>query len=259
MTITPVRHSCTRGPLIAVDGITGVGKTYLTHRAIEAIDAPGAKPVLLDGFSQRADGHPGLGEALLRALREASAGDPFLRGGTPLAETWLLLAIKRYDLDTVIAELSRGRAVVEGRSVDTTAVCQALLLHPDNPDAALKTAKALLDFASAYRPLPDLTILITDDARQAIARIHQRDRRVLTSEQAAFMGEACALYERLAATDPARYRVVDRRTVDEHEAAELIRAWIHNARTGLGCVREPWQGSGARCMCCGHPAELAPA
>jgi dTMP kinase len=178
--------------------------------------------------------------------------------GTPLAETWLLLAIKRYDLDTVIAELSHGRAVIEGRSVDTTAVCQALLLHPDTPDAALETAIALLDFASSYRPLPDLTILITDDARAAIARTQQRDQRVLTPEQATFMSEACALYERVAATDPARYRVLDRRTVDEHEAAKAIRAWIHNARTGLGCVREPWQGPEARCMCCGHRADLAP-
>ncbi|WP_091088575.1 hypothetical protein [Nonomuraea wenchangensis] len=57
-------------------------------------------PALLERFSQRADGRPGLGEALLGALREA------------------------------IAELSHGRAVVEGRSVDTTAVCQALLLPP---------------------------------------------------------------------------------------------------------------------------------
>ncbi|SEU34499.1 hypothetical protein SAMN05421811_11263 [Nonomuraea wenchangensis] len=46
---------------------------------------------------------------------------------------------------------------------------------------------------------------------------------------------------RPAATDPARYRVVNRRTVDEHEAAELIRSWIQDASTGLGCGREPWQ------------------
>jgi dTMP kinase len=256
MTTTQVRHSCTRGPLIAAEGINGVGKTYLTKRAIDALDD---KPLLLDGFSQRATGRPGLGKALLRALREASAGDPFLRGGTPLAEALILQAIKRHDLDTVLAELSSGRAVVEGRSVDSTAVCQALLLHPGNPDAALRTATALLDLASSYRPLPDLTILVTDDAAQAVARAQQRDQCVLTTEQAAFMRDAAALYERVAATDPARYRVVDRRSVGEHEAAEQIRAWIHGARTGLGCVREPWQGLGDRCMCCGRRGDAAPA
>jgi dTMP kinase len=252
----PVRHVCTRGPLISAEGITGVGKTYLTNRAVETLDD---KPLMLDGFSQRANGRPGLGEALLRALREASAGDPFLRGGSPTAEALILLAIKRRDLDVVLPGLSSGRAVIEGRSVDTTAVCQALLLHPGDSDTALGTATALLELASSWRPLPDLTILVTDDAHEAVARAQRRGRCVFTSEQATFMRAACALYERLAAADPARYRVLDRRSVGEHEAAELIRAWIHGAGTGLDCLREPWQGPGARCMCCGRHAAPAPA
>ena len=253
---TPVRRPCIRGPLLSVEGITGVGKTYLTSRAVEALDA---KPLMLEGFSRRAPERPELGEALLRALREASGRDPFLRGGTPMAEALLLLAVKRHDLDTVIPELSGGRTVVEGRSIDTTAVCQALLLHPGAPDAALDEAVALLNLASSFRPLPDLTILVTDDASAAIERAQRRDKRIFTPEQATFMHEACALYERLAATDPARYRVVDRRSADEHEAAEQIRAWIHDARADLSCVREPWQGPGASCMYCSRRADPVPA
>lgn len=254
MTITPVRHACTRGPLISAEGVTGVGKTYLINRAVETF---ADKPLMLESFSQRA-GRPGLGQALLRSLRGASGGDPFLRGGTPLAEALILLAIKRYDLDTVIPELSRGRAVLEGRAVDSTAVCQALLLSPDDGDAALDTATALLDLASSYRPLPDLTILITDDASEAVARTQQRDHRVFTPEQAAFMHHAAALYERVAAADPERCRVVDRRMVDEHEAVDLIREWINDARADLNCLREPWQGPRARCMCCGSRADSTP-
>ncbi|WP_067472991.1 dTMP kinase [Nocardia amamiensis] len=257
MTITPIHQHryCTRGPLISIEGITGVGKTYLTHRVFDTLEDT---PLLLEGFSQRIDGHPGLGKALLGALREASGGDPFLRGGAPIAEALILLAIKRCDLDTVVAELASGRTVVEGRSVDSTAVCQALLLHPDNPDAALATATDLLDLAASYRPLPDLTILITDDPARAVARTQQRDECVLTSEQSTFMHHAAGLYERVAAADPVRCRVLDRRTVDEHDAAEQIRAWIHHARTDLDCVREPWQGPRARCLCCGHSAQVVP-
>ncbi|MFD8414038.1 thymidylate kinase [Streptomyces sp. NPDC059650] len=249
MTITSVRRACTRGPLISAEGLNGVGKTYLTNRAVEALDV---KPLMLDEFSQRAKGRPGLGEALLQALREASCGDPFLRGGTPMAEALLLMAIKRHDLDTLLPDLTGGRTVVEGRSVDTTAVCQALLLHPDHADQALETALALLDLASFYRPLPDLTILVTDDADQALERAQRRDRRVFTPEQATFMRRACALFEQVAATDPARYRVLDRRLVDEHEAAAQIRDWIGGAGPGLDCLREPWAGEEAPCMCCGH-------
>jgi dTMP kinase len=247
---------CTRGPLISVEGVTGVGKTYLTSRTVEALDD---KPLILDGFSRRAPGHPELGEALLRALREASGTDPFLRGGTPLAEALLLLAIKRHDLDTVIPELSGGRTVIEGRGVDTTAVCQALQLHPGAPVAALGEAAALLELAASFRPLPDLTILVTDDASAAIERAQQRDKRTFTPEQATFMREACVLYEQLAPTDPARYRIVDRRSAGEHEAAGQLRAWIGDARTGLSCVPEPWQGPGTCCMYCGHRADPVPA
>ncbi|MQS17613.1 thymidylate kinase [Streptomyces kaniharaensis] len=254
MTTTPQRPRCRRGPLISAEGLNGVGKTYLTNRAVEALDD---KPVMLDEFSQRADGRPGLGEALLGALRQASIGDPFLRGGTPMAEALLLMAIKRHDLDTVLPDLARGRAVVEGRSVDTTAVCQALLLHPDDPDAALRTAMDLLDLAASWRPLPDLTILVTDDPGDALARAQRRDRCVFTDEQAHFMREASDLFERLAATDPVRYRVVDRRHVDEYEAADRIRTWIRDAGRDLECLPEPWQGTAAACLCCHRRAATA--
>uniref|UniRef100_A0AAU2K067 Thymidylate kinase n=1 Tax=Streptomyces sp. NBC_00049 TaxID=2903617 RepID=A0AAU2K067_9ACTN len=247
--LTTALRSCTRGPLISAEGLNGVGKTYLTNRAVELLDQ---QPLLLDEFSQWANGRPGLGGALLQTLYKAGGGDPFLRGGLPLTEALILIAIKRHDLDTVLPYLSTGRAVIEGRSVDSTAVCQALQLHPDDPDTALETASAILDLASSYRPLPDLTILVTDDADQALARAQRRDDRVFTSEQAVFMRDACLLFERLATTDPARYRVLDRRHVDEHEAAEQIRAWILAAGQGLTCMVEPWQGPEAPCVCCGH-------
>ncbi|MEE1931522.1 thymidylate kinase [Streptomyces sp. TRM 70351] len=255
MTTTPVGPPCSRGPLISAEGLNGVGKTYLTNRAVEVL---AVKPLMLDEFSQRAGGRPGLGEALLTSLRQASAGDPFLRGGTPMAEALILMAIKRHDLDTVLSDLASGRTVVEGRCVDTTAVCQALLLHPGDMDAALKTAIDLLDLASSYRPLPDLTILVTDDASKALERAQRRDRCVFTGEQADFMRVAGELFEQLAATDPARYRVVDRRSVDEYEAAEQIRAWIQGAGGALSCLKEPWQVPDAACMCCGRlPAAAA--
>jgi dTMP kinase len=250
----PPPPSCTRGPLISVDGITGIGKTYLTLRAIEALHT---RPMLLQEFSRRSDAALGLGNALLGALIEASAGDPFLRGGTPEAETLLLLAIKRHDLDTVVPALTRGRTVVEGRSVDTTAVCQALQLHPHDRDAALEEAVALRDLAASYRPLPDLTILVTDEPSEAVTRAQQRDRCVFTSEQVTFMRDAGALFERLAATDPTRYRIVDRRRADEYEAADMIRAWIEGAGSNLGCLHEPWQGPPARCICCGADSAAA--
>ncbi|MGH3400925.1 MAG: thymidylate kinase [Streptosporangiaceae bacterium] len=256
MMIPPPRHRCTRGPLISTEGIPGVGKTYLTSHALDGIDG---NPLILDGFSQREHGHPDLGKALLRALRAASGPDPFLRGGAPAAEALLLLAIKRHDLDIVQPGLSAGRIVVEGRSIDTTAVCQAVQLRPGAPVAALEEAVALVRLAASFRLLPDLTILITDDPPAAIERAQQRDNRLYTADQVAFLNETCALHEQLAATDPVRYRVVDRRNTGSREAIRQIRAWIGEARHDLSCAREPWQSPGACCMYCGHRMEPVPA
>src|SRR5216683_1443137 len=229
MTIPP--HPCIRGPLISTEGIPGVGKTYLTEHAVNGLDG---KPLILGGLSQRGQGRPDLGKALL------------------------LLAIKRHDLDMVLPELSGGRIVVEGRSVDTTAVCQAVQLRPGAPAAALDEAVALVGLATSFRPLPDLTILITDDPSAAIERAQRRDSRCFTPDQVAFMRETCMLHEQLAATDPVRYRVVDRRSTDSHEAVRQIRTWILQARHGLRCVHEPWQSPGACCRYCGHCMEAAP-
>ncbi|GGN38364.1 dTMP kinase [Actinoplanes campanulatus] len=252
MTAVTQLPRCTRGTLVSVEGVTGVGKTYLTRHAITLLDTT---PSLLEEFSARTDTPPDLGSALLRALREASAGDPFLRGGTPTAEALVLLAIKRRDLDAVIAEIAGGRLVLEGRGVDSTAVCQAVLLHPDDPAAALATATALLSLAASYRPLPDRTILVTDDPHRAITRAQRRDRCVFTDEQATFMRSVCALFEQVAATDPARYRVVDRRTLGEHDATRLIGSLIQNTDVELTCVSEPWRGPQAPCMYCGRPQD----
>jgi dTMP kinase len=246
----PIR-GCTRGPLISTEGINGVGKTYLTKRAIDAI-ARDRQPLLLEEFSQRVRGRSGLGGGLLAALLDASGHDPFLRGGTPATEALLLLAIKSHDLDVARPVLAAGRAVVEGRSVDTTAVYQALLIHPDDPDAAAEEAVALLRLAASFRALPDLTILVTDDAPAAIARAQTRDRRIYTPGQLRLQHSAGALYERLALTDPVRFRVLDRREVGESEAVARISAWIRDAHGALGCLTEPWQEPPRVCsLACG--------
>ena len=46
-----------------------------------------------------------------------------------------------------------------------------------------------------------------------------------------------------------------RRLLARFDAADEVR--IVGAGTDLGCLREPWQGPGARCLCCGQRADLA--
>ena len=71
-----------------------------------------------------------LGREFLHALIGAADGDRFLRGGHLHAETLLLLAIKTYDYESHHAGSGRRPIIIDGRSLDTTAVYQSVLMYP---------------------------------------------------------------------------------------------------------------------------------
>ena len=47
----------------------------------------------------------------------------------------------------------------------------------------LGEAREILELAAEWRPLPDLTILITDDPATAISRAERRDNRTVAGEE----------------------------------------------------------------------------
>ncbi len=96
-----------RGRLIPLEGLNGVGKTYLTARVVAAADHD-QPPLVVEGFSRRSDNDSDLGRRLLRTLVTASHGERFLRAGFPKSETLLLLAIKMHDFETTLPAQRRG-------------------------------------------------------------------------------------------------------------------------------------------------------
>ena len=131
-------------------------------------------PLVIEAFTERRAGAD-LGRSLLRALVSASDGDRFLRGGHPASETLLLLAVKLHDFETARAQLREGRTVIEGRSVHSVAAYQSLIIERDD-DRALELARRILATAARWRPLPDLTVILTDEPAAAIRRAEHRDR-----------------------------------------------------------------------------------
>ncbi len=174
-----------RGCLISIEGLSGVGKTYLTNCVIEAAAAVASEPPLVvEEFSQRReDSDVDLGRRLLRTLVTAAKGEHFLRAGFPKSETLLLLAIKMHDFEATLPNLLAGRTVIEGRSIHSTAVYQSLIMHPDDYQAAAASVARILNTAARWRPLPDLTIVITDDPQAAVRRAEARDGASFTAEQ----------------------------------------------------------------------------
>jgi dTMP kinase len=135
-----------RGRLISLEGLNGVGKTYLTTRVVDAAAEHGKPPLVVEEFSRRSDSDSDLGRRLLRTLVTASHGERFLRAGFPKSETLLLLAIKMHDFETTLPALLAGRTVIEGRSIHSTAVYQSLIMNPgDDRAAALFEHLATID------------------------------------------------------------------------------------------------------------------
>lgn len=221
--------STNRGRLISLEGLNGVGKTYLTTRVAAADhDQP---PLVVEGFSHRPENDTDLGRRLLRTLVTASHGERFLRAGFPKSETLLLLAIKMHDFETTLPALRAGRTVIEGRSIHSTAVYQSLIMNPDDDVAALALAGQILDSTARWRPLPDLTIVITDDVKAAVGRAETRDGIAYTAEQWQLHHRAAALFEHLAHVDPKFLRLLDRREHDVPALVAIIREWIATAPT----------------------------
>jgi dTMP kinase len=233
--------SCRRGLLVSIEGISGVGKTYLTDRLRAALlDDRSGEFVILESFSKRTG--PDLGRSILRALVAAAGGDRFLRGGSPNAETLLLLAIKMHDYESCSQALERGRLVIEGRSIHSTAVYQSLIMHADD-HRALDEARAILLLAWQWRPKPDLTVLVTDDIRAAIERAERRDGENCTVEHRVMHERAAELFGRLAADDPAHVMVLDRRVNQAEDCIQLICRWIDDRRRILPCMTAPWRAA----------------
>lgn len=220
----PDTHHTDRGRLISLEGLNGVGKTYLTTQVVAVADR-GQPPLVVEGFSGRA-GKGDLGRRLLRTLVTASHGERFLRAGFPKSETLLLLAIKMHDFETTLPALRAGHTVIEGRSIHSTAVYQSLIMHPDDDAAALTMARQILDDTAHWRPLPDLTIVLTDDVEVAVGRAEARDGITYTAEQWQLHHRAAALFERLARADPEYVRLLDRRQHDVPTLVATITEWI---------------------------------
>lgn len=220
-----------RGRLVSIEGLNGVGKTYLTTRVIKAAADRGEEPPqVIEEFSSRADTDSDLGRRLLRTLVAASGGERFLRAGFPRSETLLLLAIKMHDFEAALPALQAGRTVIEGRSIHSTAVYQSLIMNLDDEDS-FALARQILDAAALWRPLPDLTIVLTDEVDAAVGRAEARNGEPFTAEQWSLHRRAAPLFERLAAADPDHVRLLDRREHDADNLVEIITALLASAPT----------------------------
>jgi dTMP kinase len=212
------------GRRIAIEGVTGVGKTYLTDRASRHLGSDHF--VFIEAFTERAE-RPDLGSQIVRALATAARSDPFLQAGHPGSETLLLLATQAHNYEASLDAVQDGRTVVEGRSLYSVAAYQAVLQCPGDIGTAHAEAHKILQVATDWRPLPDLVVLVDDHTHAALDRAENRDRRSFTPTERATHHQAAALYRLLITED--RGRIIDRRTTNPRTVVQQLTACLTSA------------------------------
>jgi dTMP kinase len=210
-----------RAPLwVAIEGIEGVGKTYLGERLWAHL---GPRCMFIrEVTEQRA---PTVADQVVTAL--SAAGDVFLRTGHPLTETFALLALKAHAYSQALAAVAASKdtpgIVLEDRGPDTVAVYQPAILQPlASASHAYELTRLICATIERWRPLPDLAVLIVDDVEVCAQRFASRLGRPVQADELALMRRASELYARQAAAEPGRFHVVDRRGRSEVQTlAEL--------------------------------------
>lgn len=203
-----------RGLFVTFEGSEGCGKSTQIRHLASWLQARGA-----DVVTVREPGGTAAGDEIRHLLQHAPQG----HGLVPEAEL-LLFAASRAQLvrEVVLPALDTGRAVLCDRFHDSTTVYQGVArrLPPDQ-------VAAINSFAVGGC-LPDLTILLDMDAREAFARLRQRGTATdrMESEPAAFYEAVREGYLRVAAAEPDRLLVIDAGRAED----DLARA-IQNALT----------------------------
>jgi dTMP kinase len=202
---------------IAIEGVNGVGKTRLARAAAARL---GDRCRLVAELTDLTPGAlPGRVTAAL-----AAGGGSFLRGGCPAAETLALLALKVYEHEHITRSAPTPDLVLEDRGVDTVAVYQTVIMT--GPAAPLEEMLAVADqiyaAAARWRPYTDRTVLLVDDLNVCLARVEQRTGARLPEADRALVARVAELYLVLAALEPGRFTVLDRRGRDEADVVEEI-------------------------------------
>jgi hypothetical protein len=87
--------------------------------------------------------------------------------------------------------------------------------------------------AAQWRPLPDLTFLVTDDPAEAAERAGQRDGRPFSAEYRHVHHRAAALYDQATTHAPGNIVVIDRRQLATSGAVSLMRTRITECQQAL--------------------------
>ncbi|GLI47032.1 dTMP kinase [Methanoculleus bourgensis] len=199
--------------LITIEGIDGSGKSTLLARLGELLAD-------LDPLFTREPGATWVGDSVRRAV--AARMDP-------ITEALLFSADHAAHIDTLIRPaLDAGRLVISDRYSDSRFAYQPVVLDGVLPDPLLW----LRQIHAGWSIRPDQTFLLVLPVEDAMARLDPEEKREYF-ENAGILARVQENYLNLAASDPARFVIVDALLPKEEVArfiADEIRTSVRSSR-----------------------------
>lgn len=198
-----------RGVFVTFEGSEGCGKSTQIRLLAAWLRERGHDAVLT-----REPGGTPAGDAIRHLLQHAPEG----HGLVPEAELFLFAASRAQLVREVIRPaLEAGRVVISDRFHDSTAVYQGVARQLDP-----EMTHAVNGYAIGGT-LPDLTVLLDMDARDAFERLHKRERARdrMESEPLAFYEAVRDGYRLAASAEPHRFAVFDATRTENELAAEI--------------------------------------
>jgi dTMP kinase len=190
-----VAAAMARGRLITIEGLDGAGKTTLAVELVGALQARGLHVQLLR--------EPGGVEASERV--RSLVKDPHLRIGAR-AEALLYAAARAQLVEEALTPLLlAGTWVVLDRFVDSSLAYQGAARG-----LGVDAVRRINEFATGGLH-PDRTLMLEIEPAVGRARTNRRGQEPdrLEREEEAFFARIAKGYAQLAATDPARIRILD--------------------------------------------------
>lgn len=189
-----------RGFFITFEGNEGSGKSTQARLLAERLRAEG-----YDVLESQEPGGTPIGQKVRRVLLDAAN-----RELSPTAELLLMFAARAQNVDQwILPALRDGRIVVSDRFTDSTLAYQGAG-RGLGADLVMQ-----VDRIACRGVVPDLTICVDIDVEKGLRRAHARNADTgspetrLDEQEVEFYQKARTEYQRLAAEEPGRFRMID--------------------------------------------------
>jgi dTMP kinase len=189
---------------ISFEGLPGSGKTTQARLLTDRLRAHGLRVAHLPDLATLDTDTTG--QELVRLF--TASGDPFLRHGDVLLDTFLAAAIRAHIMATHIQPAANDHDIlIEDRGAHTmhSYSLASLMRHHDMPVEHAITW--LRSFTTLTGPDADIAIWLRPPVPEAINRWTHRDNLTPTSEQQAFLAHVDTAYDHLARHDPTMLRI----------------------------------------------------